>query len=556
MEWKKRDSFNTVREVFLRNVGAKSYEEVKGWFTKDYHIKGLEEAAKLILTFKDKRVTIVGDYDCDGQASTSILYMLLKSLSFNGLHIRIPHRFSEGYGISEKIVEEIPEGLVITVDNGIAQLAPITKAKEKGLTVIVLDHHLPVEADGRKILPKTDVCVDPKAKEESADFSGYCAAGIAYKLAELMTDDKVLLDKFLSLAAIATIADVMELREENFVFVRKYISFLGNDKKSGFMTAGLEALVSKLGLRRQRVTAHDIAFAIAPCLNAASRMSDTGAENGIRLLTYEGDPVKARQLADSLIETNKARKEAKNSAVAIAEEIIENENLQTTVPIVIYSGDIAQGIVGIVAGHLAEKYHVPSIVLTDSPDGLLTGSARSVEGYNVKEQLDHLAEFLEAYGGHTGAAGLSLKKENLKPFTDKIHEISKGFKFSNPTELYYDIEATAEEIPGLLDAVSGYKPYGEGNAEIVFMIKGFPIARNAYGKAAQFMGADERSLKIFSDMSEAVMFGIDDEKKELVRDKIINAQRLPRLDIVGKLTVNCFKDRVTRQVDMLDFKIA
>ena len=142
MEWKKRDSFNTVREVFLRNVGAKSYEEVKGWFTKDYHIKGLEEAAKLILTFKDKRVTIVGDYDCDGQASTSILYMLLKSLSFNGLHIRIPHRFSEGYGISEKIVEEIPEGLVITVDNGIAQLAPITKAKEKGLTVIVLDHHL------------------------------------------------------------------------------------------------------------------------------------------------------------------------------------------------------------------------------------------------------------------------------------------------------------------------------------------------------------------------------------------------------------------------------
>ena len=155
-----------------------------------------------------------------------------------------------------------------------------------------------------------------------------------------------------------------------------------------------------------------------------------------------------------------------------------------------------------------------------------------------------------------GAAGLSLKKENLKPFTDKIHEISKGFKFSNPTELYYDIEATAEEIPGLLDAVNGYKPYGEGNAEIVFMIKGFPIVRNAYGKAAQFMGADERSLKIFSDMSEAVMFGIDDEKKELVREKIINAQRLPRLDIVGKLTVNCFKDRVTRQVDMLDFKIA
>ncbi len=423
-KWIKRGSEKLLKDVFLRNIGASSFDEINGWFKKsyadEYHIDRLKEAADLCMKFKDLHVTIIGDYDVDGTTATSTLLLGLRSLGFKHVSYRIPKRFSEGFGINNTIIDEIESGLVITCDNGIAQPEAIKRAKDKGLTVIILDHHEPLVVDGEIVYPQADIIIDPNAIMDSADYNGYCGCGLCYKFIKALGVSKQTLDKALSMVALATIADVMELREENYVFVKNGFKALLNPN---ITTSGIYALVCAFDLSRH-ITAKDIGFKLGPALNACSRMDDDGARNAVELLTFEGPFPLAIIKAESIITLNNDRKSLKKLGLEKAHKIIEDNCLYGDYPIVLRV-DVPEGIIGIIAGNICEEYNVPAIVVCKTEEGILKGSARSCGDYNMKEHLDKVSHLLIRHGGHAGAAGLSLMQENFELFCTEIKRYLK-----------------------------------------------------------------------------------------------------------------------------------
>ncbi len=543
MKWNKRDELSTIEDVFKRNIGVESLETVNGWYKKsnclEYHIDKIDEAAKLFWDFVTKPVTIVGDYDADGITATSILYLALKWAGFSNVRYRIPKRFSEGFGISEKIIDEIEEGLVVTVDNGVAQPDVIRKAKEKGLTVVVTDHHQPLVIDGKVVLPDADIVIDPNAIPGSADFNGYCGAGIAYKLAvQLLGKEKA--GKLLPLAGIGTVADVMELREENYVFVRKSLLLLTN---ATCTTTGMYALVSALNLTRH-VSAKDIGFKIGPCINAASRMNDDGAKDVVELLTFMGTFADAIPMAERLIAINDKRKEAKNNGIAEANRIIADECLYGDIPLVLNVPGVEHGIIGIIAGNLCEKYKVPVLVVSKIGE-VLKGSARSPKGYNMKEALDECSDLLVAYGGHEGAAGFSLNPEMFDDLKNRLQTsaLATSFEPESVDESFYDLEINAKDIEKTISELEKYGPFGEGNPEIVFKINGFSTIPS-YGAYAKFMG-DGSIVKIFSKGTTAIGFGFAEKFKDVKTPK--------QLTLYGTITDNYFGGDIEHQIEFFDF---
>ena len=545
MTWIKRGSEKTVEEVFLRNIGVNSTADVNAWFQKSYddkyRIERMTEAVNFSCMYKDKTVSIIGDYDADGITSTSILYLALKRAGFKDVRMYIPKRFSEGYGINMTIIDKISSGLIITCDNGISQTEQVNAAKEKGLGVIILDHHQPLVIDGDIVLPDADVIIDPNAIPNSADFNGYCGAGLCYKFAKALLpgdEHKGFHNVLLGLAAIGTVADVMELREENYVFVRNGLKRL---VRSDCCTTGTYALISALDLSKH-LDAKDIGFKIGPTINASSRMKDDGAMDVVELLTYQGPFQEAVKKAERLIEVNERRKKVKKEGIERAEKVIESECLYGDVPLVVYIPEIGEGIIGIIAGNLCEKYKVPTVVLTSTETGdILKGSARSCGNYNIKEQLDNVSDLLEAYGGHEGAAGLSLKKENLDGFRAAITAISGDFEYESLDVQYYDLEIEASDIAQYINQLEKYAPFGEGNPAPVFKITGFSVVPR-YG--SYFKTVADTGVKLFNADTTAVGFDMIDRFKEPYK----------LLDFVGTLSDNYFMGSITHQIEFSDFK--
>ncbi len=545
MAWIKKGEESSVKDVFLRNIGASSLEEVNGWFKKsyayEYRIDRLKEAVSFAREYMNKPVTIVGDFDSDGVTSTTILYKALTWAGFKNVRFRIPKRFSEGFGINLSIINEIKEGLVITCDNGIAQVDAIKAAKDKGLAVIIIDHHQPVIEEGKIILPPADIIIDPNALEGSADFCGYCGAGLSYRFAcEMLERDKVKCVQLLGLAAIGTVADVMELREENYVFVRNGLKYLLDSR---VCPSGLFALISALGLNRH-ISAADIGFKIGPTINAASRMKDDGATDAVNLLIFKGSYPEAIGMAEKLIALNEERKEAKKEGLRLAHEMIEDECLFGDIPLVLYLPGIKEGIAGIIAGNLCEEFKVPAVVLTDAKDGSLKGSARSCGNYDIKAELDKCADLLLRYGGHTGAAGLSLKKEIFEALRARLNENATSFVFESASDIFYDLEISASQIPSMIEELDKYEPFGEGNAHIVFKVNDFSVVPR-YGAYKKLMGADESIVKIYASQVTAIGFDMAKKMEKIAQPKLLN--------LVGTLSDNYFNGSVEHQIEFCDF---
>lgn len=547
MKWLKRGKASNLEQVFLEHIGVKSLQDVNAWFLKsyanEYRIDKLTEAVELTLRFIDKNVTICGDYDTDGMTSTSILYLALKWAGFSHVSYKIPRRFTEGFGINEKMIDEIKDGLIITCDNGVAQIEAIKKAKEKGLTVIVIDHHEPVIKDGELILPCADIVIDPNAIKGSADFDGYCGAGLSYRFAcELLQFNKLLTRKLEALAAIGTVADVMNLREENYVLVRNGIKMLSS---IATCTVGAFSLVSNFGLVGH-ITATDIGFKIAPALNAVSRMADNGALEGVALLTFEGPYEDAVYMSTRLQEINKERKKKTNEGCEIALEVVKNENLSECCPLVVYLPHICEGIIGIIASSLCDTFHVPSIVVSDSAEhGILKGSGRSCGNYHMKKKLDEVSGLLLNYGGHEGAAGLSLKQEDFQAFRDALISHCTDYEFTATENLYYDFEVETSDVPSVIDELAKYEPFGQGNEMPCFLVKDF-VPVNRYGTVLNSIGTD--GVKLQSANVNAVGFGM--------KEKMTNVSESDTLKFIGTLSNNYWNGNVTRQILFTDFSLS
>lgn len=509
-------------------------------------IKGIEKAAKLIkeAVEKNRHIHIVGDYDVDGICGTSIAYKGLTSYikkvgSESTVTPRLPRRQTEGYGLSIKIVEEIPEkSLLLTVDNGIVAFDAIELAKKKKMTVIVTDHHLRSDTGE---LPKVDVLIDPNAVERQCPFTGYCGAGIALKLmVEIDPDNIELNNELYVLASMATVADVVPLQNENFVIAQ----FL----KQAEINKGLKALMELFDI--VEINEKDCGFKICPSLNASGRLFDAGAEESMKLLLSETS-TQALALAEQLFATNEQRKVMTEDSVFDAEEIIERLGMKNDNPLCVL-GDFHEGIIGIIAGRLAEKYRVPCFVFTptekftEDGDVIIKGSGRSYGDNDLKNILDCCKDLLGKYGGHKAAAGVSMPLGNFELFREKASIYA--FKTEDADTLYYDLELSperlAEEVEKNLATLELCTPYGEGNPEPVFLVRDVQLLPKD-GKTFKLMGNHEQHIKMFGKNIDFVAFDLS--------SKFFEFEEPMKIDLVGMLGKNYFNGNIYYQIEVLDF---
>ncbi|MGM9544807.1 MAG: single-stranded-DNA-specific exonuclease RecJ [Romboutsia timonensis] len=441
---------------------------------------------------ENKRIRIIGDYDVDGIISVFILYTALKKCGAN-VDYEIPDRIKDGYGINENIVKEAyDEGVdtIITCDNGISAIDQIQYAKDLGLTVIVTDHHdVPfIEEDGVRtfLSSQADAIINPKQIECEYKFKSICGAGVAFKLMEALYEeigmDKEECYKLIEFVAIATVCDVVDLIDENRIFVKNGLEMLNNSKN-----IGINALKKACGLEDKEITAYHLGFVIGPCLNASGRLDS--AKKGLELLLMEDDE-EAKNLAQEIVDLNDARKNMTKEGVDRAINIIDSTDINNDKILVVYIPDIHESLAGIVAGRVKEKYNKPTIILTKSEEGV-KGSARSIEEYNMFEGLLACKELLDKFGGHPMAAGLSLQE-------DKVDELRKAL--NNKCELT-DEDLTRKimidsSLPleylnlHLIEELNVLEPFGKGNAKPVFGVRDAKITK------AMLLGKDKNVLKL------------------------------------------------------------
>lgn len=542
--FERRGNFTSVKEVVLKNTGLSEDEllcpvEEPEIYNLD---KAVEKIKSHLSNHPDCMVWIVGDYDSDGINATAIMYYGLRYYGVRNVRCRIPKRFTEGYGLSDHIIEEIDEcirkitddtadksnSLIITVDNGIAAADAIKLARLKGFTVIVTDHHLaPVDEKGNRILPPADVIVDPAA-DDVTEYKSYCGAGLAYRLVKKLHNNAKM-PQLAAFASIATITDVVNVTGANRRLVQLGLETV-NERR---ILPGLCTLLDICEFE-DHITETDYGFRIGPMFNAASRMEDEGADDVLDLLT-SANVASMRFKAKMLKETNDARKEASAKQCAIAENLIGDER-----PIVVVSNQFTPGIIGIVAGRLAEKYHCPAIVLSVNEDGSLKGSARTIPEIHIKEALDKCSDTLDGYGGHAGAAGLSLQAENLEEFKSQFKKACGPIPESSAGK-NYDLDISMEQLPFVVNDLKVYAPYGEGNPRPVFhMILDLKEYRVVNGEDS-FSAKSGENLKILG-------FGLNRKYVDLKKPK--------RIDAIGFLSESWYKGEMSYQFELLAFEPA
>lgn len=561
-----RGQCKTVDDVVKNNTGMTLEEmdaqkEYKMYClrknpTGDYIKDDLAVVADILRTaaVKNIPITIVGDYDADGISATSILAITLNSMGVKPT-VRLPRRMSEGFGLSEKIVDEIKEGILITVDNGIAAIDAVKKAKEKGLTVIITDHHLPNKDETclvddcshetgfvdieSTVLPEADFIINPHLAGTS-DFSDYCGAGIAYKLALELTNDPQLIRTLSGYAAIGTVADVVPLLYDNRQITKEGLDSLVDGKSR---TTGMDALL-RLTNKDRTLTSSDISYTIGPMINAPGRMDDNGAMTALTAITFNGNFTKAEELAKTLMDINKKRKQAKEDGLAEVNVNIVMNCLYGDNPLCIYEPSIPEGIVGIIAGKMAEEKKVPSFVFTNSETpGIIKGSGRTYGNTDIKEMLDYCQDLLYKYGGHKEAAGVSVELDKFEDMKERMREyMSRLPQEEIDDNIYYDLEIDARDIEKYLDRQKKFEPFGQGNPKPVYYIRNFEIINK------KTMGNENEHIKPIGKCAEAIGFGMTEQYRQMGEPR--------RIDIVGTLSENFFNGKCTPQVEIRAMKTA
>lgn len=441
---------------------------------------------------ENKKIRIIGDYDVDGIISVFILYTSLKKCGAN-VDYEIPDRIKDGYGINENIVKvAYDEGVdtIITCDNGISAIDQIQYAKDLGLTVIVTDHHdVPfIEEDGVRtfLSSQADAIINPKQIECEYKFKSICGAGVAFKLMEALYEeigmDKEECYKLIEFVAIATVCDVVDLIDENRIFVKNGLEMLNNSKN-----IGINALKKACGLEDKEITAYHLGFVIGPCLNASGRLDS--AKKGLELLLMEDDE-EAKNLAQEIVDLNDARKNMTKEGVDRAINIIDSTDINNDKILVVYIPDIHESLAGIVAGRVKEQYNKPTIILTKSEEGV-KGSARSIEEYNMFEGLLACKELLDKFGGHPMAAGLSLQEDKVDELRIALNNKCELTDEDLTRKIMIDSSLPLEYLNlHLIEELNVLEPFGKGNSKPVFGVRDAKITK------AMLLGKDKNVLKL------------------------------------------------------------
>ena len=466
----------------LANRGIDTLKEAKRFLYGDvedlynpYLMKDMDKGISIIkdAVENNKRIIIYGDYDCDGVISTTILYKAFKTIGAN-FDYHVPHREEEGYGMHSGRVRKLKEEgceVIITCDNGISAFEEVNLAKELGMKVIVTDHHdIPIreneEGELKPLIPKADAVINPKRQDCTYPFKKLCGAGIALKFSQCLyrefnIDKSKVLD-LIEFASIATVCDVVDLVDENRIIVKKGLELLNNTKNKG-----LKELYKITSLEDKKIEEYHLGFIIGPCVNATGRL-ETAALSVELLITEDED--RAKKLASNLYELNAKRQDLTKESAERVIEAVEN-NYKNDKVIIVYDKEIHESIAGIVAGRVKERYNKPAIVITKGKE-MPKASARSIEGYNITEELSKCSEYLYKFGGHPMAAGLSLLEENINPLREKMNSICKlteedflpVVRIDSPMHINF----LNEDIINILENL---KPFGKGNPSPLFAVK-------------------------------------------------------------------------------------
>ncbi len=466
-------------------------------------------------------IRVIGDYDIDGVNATYVLQEGIAKLG-GDVDTDIPDRIKDGYGLNRMLIDRaLDEGIdtIITCDNGIAASEEIAYGKKQGLTIIVTDHHEVPYLDagsGREyLLPQADAVIDPHRADCDYPFKGLCGAAVAYKLVEalyeVMQRDVDDVDYLMQNVAIATVGDVMDLVGENRIFVKQGLEMLKRTNNHG-----LKALMECTGVPVDRLSAYHIGFVIGPCINASGRL-DT-AKRALELLNAPNRR-EAVMLAEDLKALNDSRKEMTEKGVEEAVEQIENTSMGEDKVLVIYLPDCHESIAGIIAGRIKERYYRPTFVLTAGEEGV-KGSGRSIEAYNMFEEMCKCRALFTKFGGHKLAAGLSLKEENVGRFREVINELADLSEEDMLPKVSIDMQLplpyVTEELVSELELL---EPFGKGNTKPVFAEKNLKvISPKIIGKnqnVLKFRVQDQRGNQM-----EAVYFGDAAACMEYMREKL------------------------------------
>ena len=469
---------------------------------------------------ENAKIRIIGDYDIDGIQST---YILLEGFRMLGADVDsdIPDRMKDGYGLNRNLIDRALEAdvdTIITCDNGIAAAEEIAYAKSMGMTIVVTDHHevpyTEIGAGRRYILPEADAVVDPKQEDCTYPFKGLCGAAVAYKLVEALMEamgkDAEDADYLMENVAIATIGDVMDLVDENRIFVKQGLDMLKRTEN-----LGLKALMECTGVNVDKLSSYHIGFVIGPCMNASGRL-DT-AKRALELLEAK-KVAEADLLAGDLKALNDSRKDMTAQAVEEAFIQVENSELKDADVLVVYLPECHESLAGIVAGRIREKYYRPVFVLTKGAEGL-KGSGRSIETWHMYEGLNRVKHLLSKFGGHKMAAGLSMPEENLEQFRKEINEKSgitpEDLNEKIAIDMQLPFECVNEKFIGELAVL---EPFGKGNARPVF------AERQVQVESARILGKNKNVQKLqvkdlHGTRMDAMYFGDVNTFVEYVREK-------------------------------------
>ena len=512
----KRADFNGLAERLgvspisvriMRNRGLETEEEMRkylyGTLDELYDgslMKDMGKAVKILTEkFKaGKKIRIIGDYDIHGVCATYLLLTGLRRAAGNvntedqsGMLIdyEIPDRIKDGYGINESIIRQAEaDGVdtIITCDNGISAWKEIALAKEFGMTVIVTDHHeVPVDENGNQNVPMADAVVNPKQADDTYPFPEICGAVVAYKLIRELYRAAGIPERewkeLLEFAAIATVGDVMKLKDENRIIVK-----FGLRRMAVTKNLGLRKLAEKCGLDITALSAYHIGFVIGPCLNAGGRLQT--AKLALRLLLSQ-DEAEADRMAEELKALNDLRKDmtkqGEDEAIQQVEKLYADDKV-----LVVYLPECHESLAGIIAGRVRECFNKPAIVLTRGEE-MVKGSGRSIEQYHMYQGLVKVADLLPKFGGHPMAAGLSIEEKDIEEFRRRLNADAELTEEDFIPKVWIDVPMPLEYVSeGLVEELKQLEPYGQGNEKPLFAQK------NLYIRNMRVLGKTKNLVKM------------------------------------------------------------
>ncbi|MBE6009810.1 MAG: single-stranded-DNA-specific exonuclease RecJ [Lachnospiraceae bacterium] len=513
----------------LVNRGMKTEEEMRTYLyggkeaLHDPHLLKDIDLASEIISEKisaGKKIRIIGDYDIDGVMGS---YILLQGFARCGAvtDAAIPDRIKDGYGINEALILQAKEDAVdtiVTCDNGISAIEPIALAKSLGMTVVVTDHHeVPFDVvDGQRMerKPGADAIVNPKQEEDHYPFPGLCGGAVAMKLIQVLYEKCGIpaseAEEFYQYAGFATIGDVMDLQGEN-----RLLAKLGLEALNHTENLGLRALIAQNDLEDAELKAYHVGFRIGPCLNASGRLET--AQLSLKLL-QSSETKDAVPMAIEVTNLNLQRKEMTEAAVLQAIRSIEENGYGTQRVLVVYLPDCHESLAGIVAGRLRERYHRPSLVITQGEAGA-KGSGRSIEQYSMFEELNRHGELFTKYGGHPMAAGFSLPEENISLLRTALNESCSLTEADLIPKVRIDVDMPMSYVStALIDQLSMLEPFGKANEKPVF------AQRNVEIRSCRIIGKNRNVLRMTLRPApgyevEAIYFGDPEDLFSAIEEK-------------------------------------